>query len=72
MEKLIIVWLAGYVIAVALIFVSSRKWSDDLLERLLGAFLLGCLSWFYVAIAVAVHLLKRGVDGDGKEEGGGR
>lgn len=59
MKPFLIVWLIGYVIATALIFVSSKRWSDDIIERLIGALLIGVSSWLYVAIAVAAYLLKR-------------
>ena len=66
MDKIAIAWIVGWVIATALIFVSSRRWSDDMAERLLGSLLLGTLSWVYVMIVVVVHLLRRG---EGKEGG---
>ena len=59
MKPFLIVWLIGYVIATALMFVSSKRWSDDIIERLIGALLIGVSSWLYVAIAVAAYLLKR-------------
>ena len=60
MEKLIITWAIGWVIAGAMIFIGSRDMSDDIIERLMGSLILGVLSWLYVAIVITVHLLKRG------------
>ena len=58
MRVYFIIWLVGYVIAAALIFIGSAKNSDDVGERLIGALLLGVLSWVYVAIVVIYHLVK--------------
>ncbi len=58
METIFIIWLIGYVIAFALIFVSSKDISKNIGERLSGSIVLGFLSWFYVAIVVVYYLLK--------------
>lgn len=58
MRTFFIIWLVGYVVATAMIFVGSDKHTDDIGERLFGALLLGVLSWIYVAIVVVYHLLK--------------
>lgn len=58
MKTFVIIWLVGYVITFALIFVSSKDISKNIGERLFGSTLLGFLSWFYVAIVVVYHLLK--------------
>jgi uncharacterized membrane protein YhaH (DUF805 family) len=52
------IWIIGYAIAAALLFVSSKKLSEDIGERLFGSLILGLLSWIYVLIVVVYHLLK--------------
>lgn len=51
--------LVGCVITFALLFVSSKDISKNIGERLLGSLALCFLSWFYVAIVVVYHLMKK-------------
>lgn len=59
MRTFVIIWMVGYVIAAALLFVSSKDISKNIGERLFGSIALGFLSWFYVAIVVVYHLMKK-------------
>lgn len=66
MELLVFCYLIGYIVATAMVFVSSKSQSDDAVERLFGSLILGSLSWIYVAIVAIVHLVKRSSGNGGK------
>jgi choline-glycine betaine transporter len=59
MELLVFIYLIGYIIATAMVFVSSKSQSDDAVERLFGSLILGLLSWIYIAIVSIVQIITR-------------